>query len=467
MRLGFSFWPILWVLISGGALCASLDEASSIYKKTVQQKDEGVYSIDGVLFVSSKLPITTKYPKKHILEGKSMLKAKSLLNSYLVETDSSPGKPSPESKILSSATLSFLEGHLPGEIQSRPEVSFSSKSRVIANRIEDKQYLYCLVFDAEALKKSLTIKYPNRNPSKATSLSFLQKGLTKFEGREKAHLRAELYSLIGSLELSLISANESSQTQLLSFWSPRSPLEFFDFSKLKDKSSKQGQTSESTFEPWSLLKLADKHLQNKDGLQSLNCLLLSRFLLSEDANWQRVREGCSSYLPKGVSSELTTLNRQFDASLNKGEISNYNIPIVAYSLRSQGRVNMPRHWSSRETVEYDEALGLFRRGQKLSKIKELCLESIQQSPRHGDSWSLLGQCLVVEKKHLEAISFFNQALRLNDEQDETTLIKLAQCYLELQHNALALGAALSASLVEDPSEWGEKTTATLLTTLLN
>ena len=244
-------------------------------------------------------------------------------------------------------------------------------------------------------------------------------------------------------------------------------LDFFIFSDFTGKDGPQAQLDTDTFEPWTLLRKGEEFLKEKRELQALNAILLGKALLSEETRWQKALQACENLLGNKGLEDLSKLEHQFGEAFQQGAFSKFDIPIVTYSLESFGRVNIPKRWPSRWNEKYDMAQSLFLQGKNLPDIKKLCLESLKKSPRHGESWSLLARCLMVEKKYLEALAFFNQALRINKGQDEACLLKMSDAYSALGYRTLSLGMALTASLLDEKSEWGEEKTSEVLKEILN
>jgi len=116
-----------------------------------------------------------------------------------------------------------------------------------------------------------------------------------------------------------------------------------------------------------------------------------------------------------------------------------------------GHLNFPDGWSAEEPEAHRQAMELFAaRGDVDQMIAHLKV-AVQESPRHAPSWNLLGRCLMIQGKHLQALPALNQATRLHDESLPRT--NLALCYEALKYPELAQGMALAALLAPNNTDW--------------
>ncbi len=125
--------------------------------------------------------------------------------------------------------------------------------------------------------------------------------------------------------------------------------------------------------------------------------------------------------------------------------------ILRGAWRTFGHLNFPDAWSSKEPEAYRQAMELFAARGDINRMIVCLKAAVLQSPRHAPSWNMLGRCLMIQRKHTEALPALNQAARLHDEALPRTNLTL--CYETLKYPELAQGMALAALLAPNNTDW--------------
>lgn len=114
--------------------------------------------------------------------------------------------------------------------------------------------------------------------------------------------------------------------------------------------------------------------------------------------------------------------------------------VIKNSFNALGHLRMDKSLNKRKNKFFDDAVLLFNQGGEKNKIRHLLVKSINESPRHADSWNYLGAIMTAENLLYEAVVFHTQAYLLDSENLET-MANLADCYLRLGKKELAMNYA--------------------------
>jgi len=136
-------------------------------------------------------------------------------------------------------------------------------------------------------------------------------------------------------------------------------------------------------------------------------------------------------------------------------------PVTTAAWRTLGHANFPANAPAAETPEYREARKLYLAGKELPRLAGLLLRSVESSPRHADSWRLLGDALRAAGTPEDAVWPLSQALRLAPDNADTRA-SLAIVYQAIGRDEWAAGMAVSVFAIPDASEWGRKKAAEIL-----
>lgn len=125
--------------------------------------------------------------------------------------------------------------------------------------------------------------------------------------------------------------------------------------------------------------------------------------------------------------------------------------IIRNSFNALGHLSMDKSLKKSTNSFFQSAVKYFNKGGDKNKIRQLLVQSINESPRHSESWNYLGAIMTAENLPYESVVLHTQAYLLDNENLET-MANLADCYLRLGKKNLALDYATYLDILND----GEK-----------
>jgi len=139
-------------------------------------------------------------------------------------------------------------------------------------------------------------------------------------------------------------------------------------------------------------------------------------------------------------------------------------PILQVVLNQQGFLVLDAGYSNKSNTFFEQAIDLFKQGRNIDKVLILLQQSVEESPRHAESWVYLGSVWKYKKDYINALAAFQQASLLNHGDIENQA-NIAEIYLEL--NQIGLAKAYLYYLQQQPAKKLSVYTQKIISRLIN
>ena len=175
---------------------------------------------------------------------------------------------------------------------------------------------------------------------------------------------------------------------------------------------------------------------------------------------QKVNYPDSSLDNKMLLSTRNELIQLFTINSQTTLQTHLDFDLFRETFLSCGLYNISDTYSDNETNDFLSCIELFKNGGDLIQIQNLALSSIKESPRHHESWNMLGRTLSLQGFHNIAIPCFHQAITLGA--GSLTRANLSNSYHSLNLKSLSFGMALSTLFQKDCGKWEEEVACNIL-----
>lgn len=461
--LGLLLWcfcqPLLFAQVSQLDSDKLNEDLHSIYKEKYSIKEDGFYREGEFLIIitSANLPKVKTNSSMNRVKASCMLKTADLLKSYIIKTYNPKFKELPESSILHKHPefKQFASAYMP-EILEMP-LKVSASGIQLENHISPQKQKYVNAYLEKKISSGIpkSFDWPSNKDLISKSRLFMG-SLKDIDSQNNTH--ENVYSLLSSYTDSLIhSVNDLSRDYDLSNdWHQRvtHPSELFNrlnsvermFSANKDYAVDNFHEvfNPLPFYPKSTEKLIELLLGQN---QPEHAFILNLIDHSNNEEKMSVEEHGRG---KTTSSKDELLQLQ---SLNlKDQLPSYlDFPIFRNNLRSNGFAPIHKSFSSNEPDEFSKATALFSQGGDLGDIQDLLISAVKKSPRHSNSWNLLGRTLSLNGFQNLAVVCYHQSLILGS--SAVARANLSDAYFKLGFLNLSKGMALSTLLQPDCGDW--------------
>ena len=438
-----------------------------LYKKKYANEEKGFYRDGKYLIVISTIKVAKPHSNLTINRAKAnvMLESARYLKRYIIETYDPKFKDLPEDSVLAKYPefKSLIGKNLPGLLEIPLDIK--TKGVQLENYFsgEDLRYAYGYVEKDISVKVQPFFDWPTN----ATLINNSRKWFGSLGTSKPANSkRREVAIEMGSFIEVLISCLDdlSGKYDLSSDWHLRisdSNSIYERFSKVQETTGRGKRNIDNFHQVFNLLPFYPA------SNQKLLELLKSEGLTNHAFAIQILASKNSAELMEDLSAQKEiSLNNQEDKSTNDLSQELYQLislnsqvtlpsflefHFFANSFRKSGLEVISKLHSEKETQEYGDSLNLFKEGGDLSEIQNLVISSIKKSPRHAESWNLLGRTLSLQGYDSMAVPCYHQALFLGA--GSIARANLCNAYEKLGLNKLAKGMAFSTLLQKDCAQW--------------
>ena len=438
-----------------------------LYKKKYAKEKEGFYRDGKFVIVIS----TTKVAKPHSnltinrAKASAMVESALFLKRYIVETYDPKFKVLPKASVLAKYPefKSLIRENLPGLLEIPLDIK--TKGVQLENHFtaEDLRYAYGYV------EKDISVKVlPSFDwPTNATLINnsrkwFASLGNSKTANPGKRQVALEMGFFI---EVLISCLDElSGRYDLSSDWHlliSDSNSIYERFSKIQNYSNKDKRNLDNFHEVFNLLPFYPSSTQQLLELLQNERMTSHAFALQilASKNSTELLEALLSEKAEPVGSEkensVNDLRQEFHQLISLN--SQVSLPsflefdLFTNCFRKCGLEVISKVHSEKETQAYSESLNMFKNGGDLSEIQNLLISSIRKSPRHAESWNLLGRSLSLQGYDSMAVPCYHQAILLGA--GPIARANLCNAYDKLELRKLAKGMAFSTLLHKDCAEW--------------
>ena len=430
-----------------------MENAHVTYKDSYSTSPPGVYENGEILFAIVEFAVEGR--SEDAMEARAVFALRDALRNYAAEHYTSAETP-PEPVLLSlfPKLLPLLQTVNP-ELGVFP-LNYNGPLRELVDEKRGEKYRYAVALPKDKLESSLPV-VRHAVPEDIAVERALQALWKRLERRNQLAILCNTLSLPEDrLRIANVELCRSLNADSLC-WGVVSPHRLYAahsrFAKLGDRPSLESLAAVSDGLPISSCSLAV--WADSDDVTSWNSLNAYLLALADKDNRDAMLNRLS------VSTDDST--KEYSAWLSQLAVKPWPEllhdvtpgPVVVASWSTMGHANFPEHTPAAETPEYREAKQLFDAGQELPRLTELLLRSLEISPRHAPSWTLLGNALRAADAQQDAVWPLMQALRLTPDSSETRA-SLALVYHAANRKEWAIGMAASVLAFPEASEWSRK-----------
>jgi len=468
------FWAV-WLFLSSLILSTptqaqGLQEATRVYREKFARSPQGIYLAKGMIFLvieADNFPREGTISAARAKASVRLTKTKRLLHSHVVEAYYPPNARIKQSPLLNRHPIvrKLMETHFPALLL--PQFKFQLKGHQLESDIKKGRYRYVVAYYENEFKRQIPKELAGAEGEDV--LFAINKLKQKYTDDKAWPLLGRFHLQTGALEeaLSLSGKLLAAEYPLASF--PARPVEdlatFYtnlaDAHRLLEGKSSAKAIAQALGKapalPQALDQLAALCRKEDRHLQAANIHLMN---LAGSSNlkdgWAKVLEDVRTQVRVGNTKahqqylKLLTVFSTTPMPVVYGDKEDVR-GILRGVWRTFGHLNFPGAWSAEEPMAYRKAMELFAARGDINRMIVCLKAAVLQSPRHAPSWNLLGRCLMIQRKHTEALPALNQAARLHDEALPRTNLTL--CYETLKYPELAQGMALAALLAPNNTDW--------------
>ena len=431
----------------------------SVYKEKYANKEDGFYREGEFLIIiaSANIPSVKTSSSMNRVKASCMLKTADLLKTFIRQTYNPKFKELPKTSILYKHPefKDFASAYMPETLEIPLKVSASGIQ--LENHISSQKQKIVNGY----LEKKISSGFPKSfdwpsNKELVNKARLFMGSLKEIDSQNNTH--ADVYSLLTSFTDSLIySVNDLSRDyDLTNDWHLRltHPSElFYRLNSVEEMLlANKDYTVDNFHEVFNALPFYPK------STKKLTDLLLGQnqsdhgFILNIiDQSKKEGRMAIDDYGQANTSSFKDELRQLQSLNLNEQLPSYLNFPIFRNNLRSNGFAPIHESQSSSETDEFLKANALFSQGGDLGDIQDLLISTVKQSPRHSNSWNLLGRTLSLNGFQNLAVVCYHQSLILGS--SAVARANLSDAYFKLGFLSLSKGMALSTVIQPDCGDW--------------
>jgi tetratricopeptide (TPR) repeat protein len=418
------------VILSGTQAYADggdLSDAYDIYRSGMEEKGNGAYTSDGLLFIVSEIEIEDFDVSIDQYEGEALFQS----NDQLVEYAISKLPPIEEKNTLYGGKLGKKINSMLSNLQELSLDFTDIPIRVLENGSKSQKYRRVIALDEQEVVKAGKAHLSNLrnqyfavwkafekielNGDHQTLIEFyLEAGLLEHAILQKSKFLAESYHLTNYYRQVDIFSERASLRRILS-------------------NHKKGNLDAKLLKKlpgnYEILTNLSNTLKPDDFLGRI---VLNLFALPDSNPDQRqtVMQQISLDL-KALSNSYSSLsNMKNYLSIGLGAKIGQKIrkePIVKQIFLTMGHLNIDQNLPINSTRKFRKAKQLFNKGVNLDDIITLLVQSTAQAPRHLETWNYLGAALKAKGYKEAALAVNLQGFQLDPSNIET-IASLTELY---------------------------------------